>query len=266
MKEKLILEVVNTNPNLSNREIGKIIGISRSTVQYYLNKLGIHRDRKLMQKLNNTNRERRIEITDNAEQIILGSILGDGYMSPNRHPENTKLTLNSELRITHGESQKEYIEYKKEILEKEGIRCSMTIFPLSGKVHYINGNQVVDGPSYRLKTQRNAAFNLYRDLFYRPNKKVNRYLYKLNALGLAVWFMDDGYKHGNGYVLCTNCFSFSEVSFLRDILKHNFNLDTTCFKSNLGHPLIYIRASSKNTFLELVSPYMCKSMKYKLGV
>lgn len=266
MKEELILRVFETNPYLSNREIGKIVGISRSTVQYYLNKLGIHRDRKLMQRLNNTNREKRIKITYNAEQILLGSVLGDGYLSPNRHPENTKLILNSELRIAHGESQKEYIEYKKELLEREGIRCSLTIFPSSNRVHYIKGIPVIDGPSYRLKTQRNVAFNFYRDLFYKPHKKLNRYFYKLNALGLAIWFMDDGYKHGNGYVLCTNCFTLKEVSLLRDILKHNFNLDTTCFKSNLGAPLIYIKASSKNSFLELVSSYICESMKYKLGV
>lgn len=46
--EELILEILKTNPNLSNREIGKKIGKTRGTVQYYLNKLGIHRDRKVM--------------------------------------------------------------------------------------------------------------------------------------------------------------------------------------------------------------------------
>ena len=63
----MILEILRENPNLSNREIGKRIGKARATVQYYLNKLGIHRDRKEMQKLNNTCRRKCIEISCNAE-------------------------------------------------------------------------------------------------------------------------------------------------------------------------------------------------------
>ena len=35
MKEK-ILEIVKNNPLLSNREIGKIVGLSRTTIAYYM--------------------------------------------------------------------------------------------------------------------------------------------------------------------------------------------------------------------------------------
>ena len=54
--EDKILEILKKNPFLSNREIGKILGKHRSTIQWYLNKLGIHRNRKDQQKLNNTSR------------------------------------------------------------------------------------------------------------------------------------------------------------------------------------------------------------------
>lgn len=82
-----------------------------------MNKLNIHRDRKTQQKLNNTCREKSLSISPVAEQIILGSILGDGYMSPNRHPKDTHFILNSELRISHGIMQKRYAEYKMQLLE-----------------------------------------------------------------------------------------------------------------------------------------------------
>lgn len=62
MIEEQILEILKKNPTLSNREIGKIVGKARSTVQYYLNKLGIHRDRKTQQKLNNTCREKFLNL------------------------------------------------------------------------------------------------------------------------------------------------------------------------------------------------------------
>lgn len=263
--EEQILKILETNPNLSNREIGKILGVHRSNIQYYMNKLNIHRDRKSQQKLNNTCREKVLPITSNAEQIILGSILGDGYMSPHRHPQDTHLTLNSELRIAHGVNQKDYAEYLKHLLEKEGIRCSLIYRETTNeKPHYIKGRLIKSKGLYYMKTQRNVSFNYYRDMFYRPNKRINRFLYKLNPLGLSIWFMDDGYKNGRGFVLCTDCFSFKEVNLLRKVLKHNFNLDTTIQKSNQGKPRIYVRTSCRENFLNLVSPYMCESMKYKL--
>ena len=101
-------------------------------------------------------------------------------------------------------------------------------------------------------------------MFYRPNKKLTRYIYKLDALGLAIWFMDDGFKNGKGWVLSTDGFTDNEVKFLRRVLKHNFDLDTTFRKTWLGHPQIYIRTSCREKFFKLVSPYICDSMSYKL--
>lgn len=262
MEEK-ILEILKVNPNLSNSEIGKLLGVHRSNIQYYMNKLNIHRDRKMQQRLNNTCREKKLPITDNAEQIILGSILGDGYMSPNRHPQNSHLTLNSELRIAQGKVQEEYVIYKKELLEKEGIRCHL-MFLDNRPPHMINGIEVKENGTYQLKTQRNVSFNFYRNMFYRPKKRLCRYLYKLKALGLAIWFMDDGYKNGNGFKLATDGFTWNEVVFLQKIMKHNFNLDTTIQKTRLGYPSLYIRTSCRQIFIDLVSPYICDSMKYKL--
>ena len=264
MEEK-ILKILQENSTLSNREIGKLLGKTRSTVQYYLNKLNIHRDRKAQQKINNTCREKRIVISPAAEQIILGSILGDGYMSPNRHPENTHLTLNSELRITHGKKQEDYVKYKKDLLENEGIRCHLLFIDSSKiKPHYIDGIEVRENGSYHLKTQRNVVFNMYRNMFYRPNKQLTRYMYKLGPLGLAIWFMDDGFRNGKGFVLATDGFTIKEVKFLQKVLKHNFNLDTTIQRTRLNHPQIYIRTSCREKFIDLVSPYMCESMRYKL--
>lgn len=260
-----IREIITKNPTLSNREIGKLVGLSRSGIQYYLNKLNIHRDRKQQQKLNNTNRAKCIKISNNAEQIILGSILGDGYMSPNRHPINTSLTLNSELRINHSIKQEEYIKYKKNLLENEGIKCYLQYNDLTkSKPHCIKGKEVKCKGLYYLKTLRNISFNFYRDMFYRPNKKLCRYLYKLNSLGLAIWFMDDGCKNGKSFVLCTDNFTNKEVKLLQKILKHNFNLDTTIQKSNIGNPRIYIKTSCREHFINIVSKYICKSMMYKL--
>lgn len=259
-----VLNLVKENPNLSNRELGKILGISRSTIQYYLNKLNIHRNRKIMQKLNNTKREKILHISDNAEQIILGSILGDGYIAKFSRPEDTKKLLNSYLAINHSIKQESYIKYKQCLLEKEQIKCYLILQNYNYQ-HYIKNKLVLSGNNYILRTQRNVIFNKYRTLYYKNNiKYINRYTYKIKPLALAIWYMDDGYFSNNNYHLCTNGFSFKDVQLLQKILKHNFNLDTTIQKSNIGQPILYIKSNSKNTFEKLICPYICDSMKYKL--
>jgi hypothetical protein len=48
-------------------------------------------------------------------------------------------------------------------------------------------------------------------------------LNKLEPLGLAVWIMDDGYKHSNSISIATNCFTHSELEQLVIILKKKIN-------------------------------------------
>lgn len=72
-------------------------------------------------------------------------------MSPHRHPEDTHLTLNSDLRIGHGIKQEVYIRYKKDLLEMEGIRCHLR-FVKPKKTHCINGIEVKENGSFYLKT------------------------------------------------------------------------------------------------------------------
>lgn len=265
-KKNNILQVLQENPTISNRDIGKILNMPKSTVSSYLIKMNIKRDRKKQQRLNNTCREKKCIINNEAEQVILGSILGDGYVSKYRKPKDTKLLLNSYLQITHGVKQKEYIEFKKGILERNNIKCYLTFIDGNKiKEHYIKGIKVKENGSYRLKTIRNVSFNFYRDVFYSDKKHLSKYLYKLDALGLAIWYMDDGYYCNNNIHICTNCFTIKEVRLLQEILKHNFNIDTTIQKSNLKQPILYIKTCSKQLFINIVSPYICNCLKYKIG-
>ena len=80
-KEQEVLKLVSDFPNLSNREIGKVIGLHRATVSYYLLKNGIRRDRIVNQKLNNTNRNTPVNISKRATEILVGTLLGDSHIS-----------------------------------------------------------------------------------------------------------------------------------------------------------------------------------------
>ena len=81
-----------------------------------------------------------------------------------------------------------------------------------------------------------------------------------HPIALAYWFMDDGTNSGQ---IATNCFSFEEVKLLSNWLENKFGIITTIHK-NLRDYTLYIVASSRFEFENLISPYIIPSMKYKL--
>lgn len=72
--------------------------------------------------------------------------------------------------------------------------------------------------------------------------------------------MDDGFVTKNSFQISSCNFSEEEIAILRRVLKENFNIETNINQVNE----IYIKAESKNNFLELVTPYIIPSLKYKL--
>ena len=75
--------------------------------------------------------------------------------------------------------------------------------------------------------------------------------------------MDDGSKNNCSYCLHTEGFVTEDIEFLRKVLYSKFKINTKIHK-NSGKELIYISANSRNRFTELITPYICDSMKYKL--
>lgn len=261
-----IKQILVDNPLYSARKIGEIVGLSRQTINWYIKKLGIPRDRELLRKNNNTNRSLSIIISDTAEQIILGSILGDGMITKWRRDKNSQLNHNSSLVIQHTESQLDYLLYKKSLLEDNGIKC-IKIGILDKEVikekytSIINGKRIKANTRYTLSTRKSLSFNIYRSLFYKKVKYINRYIYKLKDLGLAIWYMDDGYKHDNTYYLCTDCFSHKDLILLQKVLYHNFNLETIID----NRKRIRIKSKSSKIFTNIIEKFVCESMKYKIN-
>lgn len=187
------------------------------------------------------------------EQLIIGSMLGDGYLDKISH------TLkNSRLSIAHSLDQKEYCEFKHSILQE---------FDLAGKLCYnkIEHSRYKNGyiEECRFRSKTNVIFTRYRNLFYKENKKIlhKQTINNINPLGLAIWFMDDGSKLISGYILCTHSFTESEVKYLRKLLKSKFKINTTCQQQG---NVIYINKSSVELFDSIIDPYIVNSMKYKL--
>jgi ubiquinol-cytochrome c reductase cytochrome b subunit len=87
----------------------------------------------------------------------------------------------------------------------------------------------------------------------------------LTPLALAVWIQDDGYWHGYGVRISTNCFLLSEINLLIKALETKFNLKCSIHKNGKSYQ-IYIKAESITLLRNLVLSYFNKAMYYKLGI
>ena len=184
--------------------------------------------------------------------LIIGSSLGDAYIR--------KRELNSCFRVAHSIKQKEYIEWKLELLKH------FNISEFEQKKRIINEREV---NMIYLATKAHPVFNYYRNLFYGSGKKkvTLEILNQLTPRSLAIWVCDDGsYDNRQGYiVLCTNSFSLEEHELMKEFFNKKFGLDPTIgFRDGKYYYLRFKQNDSKK-LIEIIKPFILNSMIYKIG-
>jgi hypothetical protein len=232
---------------------------STATINRAIHKAGLKKQVKMLLERKYTPKSKKpIEINNELHEIIIGSLLGDGYITPYRRSigKSKARNKNSSLVIKHGEKQKEYVEYKNNLINKHIKSYIRKLNRFDAR--FENPNYVF----YSIETIQNIVFNKYRDAWYKSKKEIAFDTFTLTPFIIAIWFMDDGSKTRSGYVFSTNCFSLEEVIKLCDNLLH-FNIITTITKVRDSY-IIYVKAESVKTFNKLILPYMCESMLYKL--
>jgi len=116
------------------------------------------------------------------------------------------------------------------------------------------------------------ALNAYYGMFYEGGKKrINlEILNRLNALGLAVWYMDDGSYHQRNKMstLYTNGFSYDETLMIKEWFKNRWNLLPKIFSISARSKKYYypsFGASETRKLVNIIQPYIHQSMRYKIG-
>jgi hypothetical protein len=185
-------------------------------------------------------------LTQLQRSIIVGTILGDGYLRivPGRK--------NAFLEINHTFHQRDYVDWKFKMLES---LCR------SGPViRRGNGNRI----AYRFTTRQSGEISEIYKRFYQGRKKVIPDDLYLDPLMLAVWYMDDGSKCREGDVyLNTQQFDLIDQEKCRALLQQ-LEIETTLNKDKT-YWRIRIRKSSIVRFFSIISSYIIPSMKYKLS-
>ena len=186
------------------------------------------------------------------KQVILGSLLGDASIY---RPSNTTRGFG----LIHSINQSEYFEFEKMLLSKIFNEVKGAQGGFEGSQPNRRGNSIVNASISELIIK-------YCEI---DNKKqiTEQWVNELSALGVAIWYMDDGSCNFNQNQrprvrFATNGFSIDEVNLLKHMFKNKYNIDSEIFDYT-GYVLCLTADGSEKLF-SIISPYVCNSMKYKL--
>lgn len=195
------------------------------------------------------------------EQILLGSLLGDGSLNL---PGGCKTPR---FREKHAAKQGEYLRWKAENLSSLGPKVRDTTTLSFG----------VRRPIVSLLTGCKPSLTSLYEAFYSGGTKVvpQSLIWRLTALGLAVWYMDDGTHHQRLGFSClyTQSFTDAENEWLAErFFPTRFNLypKVNHRKSNRvpnskPHSYLKFLKPEAKHLIELVKPHIHPTLVYKMG-
>lgn len=197
---------------------------------------------------------------DRSEQVVIGSILGDGSLSKIKSKTQT-----SYLMISQHFSKRPYLEW----LRKE-IGNRFETGDIKPKLGYKKGQE-----QFYFNTRSSKRLGEFRKFFYPSGKKIiprNIKFLLSHPISLAVWYMDDGcldqrYKYHRNSTFATYSFSFNDCYLLKQVIKDNFGLSVSVNKNTMRgklYPRLYVLSESMNKFIKLIKPYIHPVYKYKL--
>lgn len=207
----------------------------------------------------NKQQHKDLVISIEAEQLIVGGLLGDAStISSNR---KIVKSIFCQFKFTHCLEQTEYFKWKIKLLN---LPSSISIYTAKKNATILN---------YRFNyygTESLSQLLYYHNLFYPNGKKVvtREILDKLEPLGLAVWYCDDGCYDVPNASIYTNSFTFEEHKIIQTYFKEKWNLNAKIriAKKKNYNPTYYTSfdADSSRRFFELIKPYVPECMSYKL--
>ena len=165
----------------------KVLKISEKTVNAYRRKVKLK-----------SNQSHNIKITKEMEEIIVGTLLGDGHINCN----SKSLTKEKETAIlvfAHKLEQKSYCFHKYEELKP--------LFNREPQYNLQERNGKLNESFYAI-TKSSLSLKKYRNIFYKGKEKIipenisDFYTKK----SLAYHFMDDGSRKNNQFYLHLNSF------------------------------------------------------------
>lgn len=184
---------------------------------------------------------------DTFEQIVLGSLLGDGSCLKHTRSKNAYFSER------HCIEQAEYLNWKRQIIGQQ-VKTSECKGIVSG---YTGSSQV------GFYTQNSHVFNQWLGF-----KQHFQNLEKIGPLGLSVWYMDDGYA--KGFSIASHGFTKNQNERLVELLWKKFQIKTRVAREvkKDGRSYWYITGGleAKRRLVEICRPHIHPQMAFKFNV
>ena len=191
-----------------------------------------------------------------AMQVFLGSMFGDGSLYPYKGGRIGYTEM-------HSLKQKDYLIWKMKIMSK---RFNFANSPYIFNKYDKRTKKIY--PSIKIDSSEWRKLKKYYQIFYKDGRKVIpiRLLYKLNKLGLAIWYQDDGYYGYGKYtsVFSTDAFNYKEVLIIMKFFKNKFGIESRLVRKGDAYNFEFDRDNTEK-FLKLIRDYIHPIMTYKLG-
>ena len=203
----------------------------------------------------------KTKINKESRNLLIALLLGDGTISNN-----------NVFKISHCAEQVDYLTWKVELLKTNGIRNNGIKWYTSSKGYNV-GKQVC-------YTQLNIIpfIKVLRRVFYRPYKTIGnrKLLNRLDAQGIAIWYMDDGHiniRKTNGkihgfYIKISTCLPKDQIQIVIDYFKETWGIKFYMFHEGKKEDSYSLCCGTKEgiKFINIVKQYVeqVPSMKHKI--
>src|SRR5450432_78469 len=182
-------------------------------------------------------------------QVVLGSLMGDGNLSPNRRDRS-----GVRFRLGHGPKQVDYLDWKVSLFGN--IECSR--------------RQNATGAVFADFTPLPELGELQQAVYFGDGKKhlSEEYLKALTPLALAIWYMDDGCftvrskgvqqrtEGGSGRIeICVDAMSIGTRDRMIEYLRDTYSLDVKLTtRGARGQQVMQFSTAASAAFQAIVAP------------
>lgn len=199
------------------------------------------------------------KITKDSRNLLIAMLLGDGTISNNYV-----------FKLSHSIQQREYLQWKIDQLNKVGIKNN-------GLKSYISTTGYNEGKEVLYSQISIIPFiKLLRRIIYKPKKVLGnrKILNRLDAKGIAIWYMDDGHinirkkkdRIYGFYIKIATCLSKEENQIIINYFKEVWNISFYQFSEGKGKYSLCCGTKEGMKFIEIVKPTISQipSMTYKI--
>lgn len=196
-----------------------------------------------------------------SRNLLIALLLGDGTISNN-----------FVFKIAHCEEQKDYLEWKVKQLKEAGIRNT-------GIKSYIKTRGFNSGvPVYYTQLNIVPFIKVLRRVFYKDKKTIGnrKLLNRLDARGIAIWYMDDGHinirkskgKIHGFYIKISICEPKEEIQIIIDYFKEVWGINFYMIHEGKKKDSYSLCCGTKEglKFINIIKPYVQQvpSMVHKI--